>query len=101
LAWRKKASALNEGAALCALAIDVQKQLAAGYFEFSRERKAAFYRKAREHLAHLWVELDLLRSSNEAVEALLNELAGEVLGSLAGVLRKIERKSASPESSIL
>jgi hypothetical protein len=84
---------------LCALALEAQKQLAAGYFEFSRERKAASYRKAREHLAHLWVELDLLRSSNEAAEPLLNELLGDVFGSLGGVLRKIERKSAPPYES--
>jgi hypothetical protein len=86
---------LTEGKAICALALEAQKQMAAGYFEFSRERKAAFYRKAREHLAHLWVELDLLRDSNEVVEPILQELLGEVFGSLAGVLRKIERKSES------
>jgi hypothetical protein len=38
------------------------------------------------------VELDLLRASNEAVEPLMQELSGEVIASLSGVLRKIERK---------
>jgi hypothetical protein len=85
--WKKKV----QSESLLSLTLEIQKQLAAGYFEFSRTRKAEIYRKARELLAHLWVELDILRMADPIFEPLMRELA-EVIANLSGVLRKIERK---------
>lgn len=82
------------------LATEILKSLAAGYFEFSRERKAESYHHARELLAHLWVELELLKTEEKAnsVEALSKRLCEEVIPALSGALRKIEGKFPKNQS---
>jgi hypothetical protein len=72
------------------------RNLCEGYFEFSRPDKTAFYRKARNHIAELWLELEL--KSSEKIEAgfytqIKNaqiRLARDILPCFSGVLRKRE-----------
>ncbi len=94
LDWRTKAHSLLGNPAISALVLEAQKHLAAGYFEFSRARKADFYRNVRNTLAHLWVELDNLGDGCPERLALQQFLAADVIGSISGVLRKMEQKTA-------
>jgi hypothetical protein len=78
--------------------LEAQRQLAAGYFEFSRMRKADFYRQARNTLAYIWVELDNLEDCPEK-PTLQHSLAADVMGSISGVLRKMEQKAAPAQGT--
>lgn len=94
--WR--AVAAKECPSCLPLSSEILKKLAAGYFEFSRERKAESYHQARDGLAHLWVELDLRRTEESdpagAVAKLADRLRADVIPALSGALRKIERAAA-------
>jgi hypothetical protein len=73
--------------------------LAAGYFEYSRPLKVDLYRRSREILSRLWVELEFIQM-NQAnlkglekidVSSLSHFLLQEMLPILSGTLKKIER----------
>jgi hypothetical protein len=87
--WRKQVDDKD----ILLATLQIQKELAAGYFEYSRPRKAEIYRKARELLAHVWAELDAAKDNNPSHAPHMQKLA-EVIGSLSGVLKKIERGNA-------
>ena len=98
-AWRKKAAENPLCSVLVPTSIEIQKRLAAGYFEFCHHRKIEIYREARQLISYLWVELDLLMEREASIEQLQREL-GEILGSLSGVLKKIESYRSKSVNSI-
>ncbi len=83
----------------------VLRNLAAGYFEYSKPDKIVFYRKAREELSYIWTEVDLLRLSSPseqsgAMSVLSERILKDVMPILSGTLRKIELGEKGRKSTI-
>lgn len=114
-------SLASNPAALASLPLldEALRNLAAGYLEFSRPIKIELYRKSRESLAHLWVQLMILLPEHVVEKAMASETDGsenakeippgenawvmravskilnELLPGLSGTLRKLDQKKDS------
>ena len=69
----------------------------AGYFEFSRAPKVALYRKAREALSYLWMEIEFSKpnasgATTEKLSALSHKILHDWIPGLSGTLKKIEKR---------